>query len=74
MNFAILCSYLIYRLFQFMGIVEEVGPGVKNISAGQRVVASFQIACGDCRYCKEKLSSFCDNSNNSSYVYWIIPM
>ncbi|EKM76388.1 hypothetical protein AGABI1DRAFT_63470 [Agaricus bisporus var. burnettii JB137-S8] len=51
---------------EFMGIVEEVGPGVKNISAGQRVVASFQIACGDCRYCKEKLSSFCDNSNNSS--------
>lgn len=51
---------------EFMGIVDKVGPGVTNLLPGQRVVASFQIACGNCRYCKQKLSSFCDNTNNSS--------
>jgi threonine dehydrogenase-like Zn-dependent dehydrogenase len=29
---------------EWMGIVEEVGPEVKNIKKGDRVVASFQIA------------------------------
>ena len=51
---------------EFMGKVEKVGPNVTNLKPGQRVVASFQIACGTCRYCKQKLSSFCDNTNSSS--------
>lgn len=51
-----------------MGKVEKVGPNVKNLRVGQRVVASFQIACGECDYCKQKLSSFCDKTNNSSSV------
>ncbi|KAF9528680.1 GroES-like protein [Crepidotus variabilis] len=50
---------------EFMGIVDKVGPNVTNIKVGQRVVASFQIACGDCHFCKQKLSSFCDWTNNS---------
>jgi Zn-dependent alcohol dehydrogenase len=49
-----------------LGIVDRVGPNVKNIHVGQRVVTSFQIACGDCSFCKQKLSSFCDRTNNSS--------
>ncbi|KAF8903949.1 GroES-like protein [Gymnopilus junonius] len=51
---------------EFMGIVDKVGPNVHNLHPGQRVVASFQIACGECEYCKQKLSSFCDRTNNSS--------
>jgi threonine dehydrogenase-like Zn-dependent dehydrogenase len=57
---------------EFMGKVHKVGPNVKNLSVGQRVVASFQIACGKCEYCKQKLSSFCDRTNSSSlqnYMY-----
>jgi len=57
---------------EFMGIVDQVGPNVKNVNVGQRVVASFQIACGKCNYCNQKLSSFCDRTNNSSlqnYMY-----
>ena len=54
---------------EFMGIVDKVGPNVTNHRPGDRVVASFQIACGECSYCKQKLSSFCDRTNNSSYVY-----
>lgn len=52
-----------------MGKVEKVGPNVKDLQIGQRVVASFQIACGECEYCKKRLSSFCDKTNNSSLVY-----
>src|SRR5256885_11600192 len=34
-----------------MGIVEETGPGVDRISAGDRVAVPFNIACGTCRNC-----------------------
>jgi threonine dehydrogenase-like Zn-dependent dehydrogenase len=51
---------------EFIGIVDRIGPNIQNLQVGQRVVASFQIACGDCSFCKKKLSSFCDNTNNSS--------
>ncbi|ELR09982.1 hypothetical protein GMDG_00740 [Pseudogymnoascus destructans 20631-21] len=42
---------------EFCGIVESVGPQVKNVKPGQRVVASFQIACEECGPCKKKQSS-----------------
>lgn len=32
---------------EFCGVVDEIGPEVKGLTKGQRVVASFQIACGD---------------------------
>jgi threonine dehydrogenase-like Zn-dependent dehydrogenase len=32
---------------EFCGRVEEMGPAVKGLQKGDRVVASFQIACGD---------------------------
>lgn len=34
---------------EFCGVVESMGSSVKGLSAGDRVVASFQIACGDVR-------------------------
>src|SRR3569832_2108325 len=33
---------------EFMGIVEEVGPRVRNLKKGDRVVEPFPIACGEC--------------------------
>ena len=32
---------------EFMGIVDEAGPGIKGLKKGDRVVASFQIAYVD---------------------------
>ena len=49
-----------------MGVVEKVGPNVQRIKPGDRVVASFQIACGSCRFCQQKLSSMCQRTNSSS--------
>ena len=48
---------------EFMGEVVEVGPGVRNLRAGDRVVASAVIACGNCFFCKKDLPSQCDNTN-----------
>ncbi len=48
---------------EFMGIVEEVGPEVKKVKRGDRVVVPFTIACGNCFFCHEQLWSLCDNTN-----------
>ncbi|MET7466784.1 zinc-dependent alcohol dehydrogenase [Nonomuraea sp. NPDC005501] len=48
---------------EFMGEVVEVGPGVRNLRAGDRVVVPFPIACGNCFACEEGLYSICENSN-----------
>jgi threonine dehydrogenase-like Zn-dependent dehydrogenase len=46
-----------------VGIVEEVGRDVKNMSVGDRVVIPSTIACGNCSYCQMGYHSQCDNSN-----------
>jgi threonine dehydrogenase-like Zn-dependent dehydrogenase len=51
---------------EFCGVVDEVGPEVKNVKPGKRYVASFQIACGKCRFCQQGLSSQCDRTNDST--------
>jgi len=48
---------------EFCGVVDSVGSAITKFQKGQRVVASFQIACGDCFYCKQKLSSQCEKTN-----------
>ncbi|MBD8068696.1 zinc-dependent alcohol dehydrogenase [Bacillus sp. PS06] len=46
-----------------MGTVEEVGPEVKNLKKGDRVIIPFNVSCGSCWYCQHDLTSQCDNSN-----------
>lgn len=51
---------------EFCGIVEGTGPAVSGLNKGDHVVASFQIACGQGYYCKEKLSSQCEKTNSNT--------
>jgi len=53
---------------EFMGEVVEVGPGNTALKTGDRVVVAFTIACGQCWYCREGLTSLCDNSNPNAYM------
>jgi threonine dehydrogenase-like Zn-dependent dehydrogenase len=47
-----------------MGIVEEVGSGVTQIAAGDRVVIPFNISCGHCFMCDLELYSQCETTQN----------
>lgn len=48
---------------EFMGEVVEVGPDVKKVKKGDRVVVPSFICCGNCWYCQHDLYSLCDNTN-----------
>jgi threonine dehydrogenase-like Zn-dependent dehydrogenase len=45
-----------------MGIVEEVGSEVTELSPGDRVVMPFQVACGSCFMCEEGLQTQCETT------------
>jgi threonine dehydrogenase-like Zn-dependent dehydrogenase len=45
-----------------MGIVEEVGSGITNVQAGDRVVMPFQMSCGHCFMCNEELYTQCETT------------
>lgn len=51
---------------EFMGVVEEVGPEVRRLHPGQRVVVAFCLACGDCEFCRRQEFSACSEVNPSN--------
>lgn len=51
---------------EFTGIVEEVGPEVQNLKVGDHVLVPFNIACGQCHFCKQGLFGNCHESNPSA--------
>ncbi len=53
---------------EFMGEVVDVGPEVKNLRTGDRVVVPFPIACGACSACKSSMYSLCENSNPNAWM------
>lgn len=46
---------------EFSGIVENVGPNVKKVKAGDLVTVDPNNMCGECYYCKNAMEHFCEN-------------
>ena len=46
-----------------VGIIEALGPDVRNLRVGDRVVIPSTIACGTCSYCRAGYYAQCDVSN-----------
>ena len=53
---------------EFTGVVEEVGPGVRTVSRGDRLAVPFNISCGACFYCERELYGMCENTNPNSEI------
>lgn len=51
---------------EFVGIVEEIGEGIHSLKVGDRVLVPFNIACGECVFCKQELYGNCQESNAMS--------
>jgi len=45
-----------------VGIVEEVGPEVRGVAPGDRVVVSFHACCGACWFCERGETALCGSS------------
>ncbi|EFL13743.1 alcohol dehydrogenase catalytic domain-containing protein [Streptomyces sp. C] len=45
-----------------MGVVAEVGPQVRELKAGDRVVVPFNVSCGTCFMCERGLHSQCETT------------
>lgn len=58
---------------ELAGDVVAVGPGVKNVHVGQRVVAANSAPCGECFYCRRQSENLCENLmfNNGAYAEYI---
>jgi glutathione-independent formaldehyde dehydrogenase len=46
-----------------MGIIQEIGPAVKTLKQGDRVVMPFNVACGFCKNCQGGFTGFCTTVN-----------
>lgn len=53
---------------EFMGEVVEVGPEVRKLQVGDRVVVPFTICCGQCWHCRHGLWSTCENTNPNAWM------
>ena len=52
---------------EFIGVIESVGPGVKNFREGDRALASFMIPCGECWYCGRGMYNRCPDQRVFGY-------
>ncbi|AWX13063.1 alcohol dehydrogenase [Mergibacter septicus] len=54
-----------------IGIIEEVGEGVRNFKKGDKVIVSCISRCGSCENCQKQLYSHCENEGGWIMGYMI---
>lgn len=54
---------------ELAGFVEEVGSKVRKVKAGDRVIGSFLVPCGECWWCARGEYNNCDNGNYRALGY-----
>jgi D-arabinose 1-dehydrogenase-like Zn-dependent alcohol dehydrogenase len=55
---------------ELAGVVESVGPGVRDWRPGDRVTVPFVNACGSCRPCLEGQHQVCDRQTQPGFTHW----
>lgn len=55
---------------EFAGVVSEVGGGVKDWQAGDRVTMPFVAGCGRCPECESGNAQVCDNQFQPGFTAW----
>jgi len=58
---------------ELSGVIEEVGPGVRDFRKGMRVVALNSAPCSACFYCLKHQENLCEDLlfNNGAYAEYI---
>ncbi len=62
-----------------VGEVEELGPGVKGVSLGERVFAHHHVGCGECGLCRAGKSTLCAEYSRHNLIpcglaeFFIVP-
>jgi L-iditol 2-dehydrogenase len=58
---------------ELAGVIEQVGPGVREFDKGMRVVALNSAPCGKCFYCSKHQENLCEDLlfNNGAYAEYI---
>ena len=55
---------------EMCGVIEEVGPEVRNMTPGMRVIVPFSSGDGTCPWCKTGLGHLCDNPITVGFTTW----
>lgn len=48
---------------EMVGVVEEVGPDVRNVKVGDRVTVNVETFCGECFFCKHGYVNNCESEH-----------
>jgi threonine dehydrogenase-like Zn-dependent dehydrogenase len=52
---------------EFMGVIEDAGTAVTKVRTGDRVVLPFNVSCGTCEWCVEKMTSQCATTGRAVF-------
>lgn len=55
---------------ELAGVVEAIGPGVRNWKRGDRVTVPFCVGCGNCPQCQSGQQQICDHYFQPGFTAW----